>query len=77
MMTCFTPMQTCNFRPGLKMGVKIAFSWGSGCGEPGGTPPPRISRSIYNCLKLTVVLFSDLLILFYLDLNQLAQFLPR
>ena len=34
-------------------------------GEPGGIHPPRISRSIYNC-NSRVVLFSDLLILFYL-----------
>ena len=36
-------------------------------GEPGGTHPPRISRSIYN-LNSRVVLLSDLLILFYLYL---------
>ena len=33
--------------PGLKMGVKNDIFWskiGSGFGEPGGTPPPRIPR---------------------------------
>ena len=34
-------------------------------GGPGDTHPPRISRSIYN-LNSRVVLFSDLLMLFYL-----------
>ena len=32
---------------GLKTGVKMTFFWseiGSGFGEPGGTPPPRILR---------------------------------
>ena len=32
---------------GLKTGVKMTFVWseiGSGFGEPGGTPPPRILR---------------------------------
>jgi len=35
-------------RPGLKTGVKNDIFWseiGSGFGEPGGTPPPRIPRS--------------------------------
>ena len=35
-------------RPGLKTGVENYIFWseiGSGFGEPGGTPPPRISRS--------------------------------
>ena len=34
--------------PGLKTGVENAIFWsqiGSGFGEPGGTPPPTISRS--------------------------------
>ena len=35
-------------RPGLKTGVENYIFWseiGSGFGEPGGTPSPRISRS--------------------------------
>ena len=35
-------------KPGLKTGVKNDIFWserGSGFGEPGGTPPPRIPRS--------------------------------
>ena len=35
-------------RPGLKTGVGNYIFWsgkGSGVGEPGGTPPPRIPRS--------------------------------
>ena len=35
-------------RPGLKTGVKNDIFWseiGSGFGEPGGSPPPRILRS--------------------------------
>ena len=50
-----------------KMGVKknIAFLSGSWFSDPGSTPPPRISRSIYN-LNSHVLLFGDLLILFFL-----------
>ena len=36
------------YRPGLKAGEKNDIIWseiGSGFGEPGGTPPPRILRS--------------------------------
>jgi len=35
-------------RPGLKTGVGNDISWseiGSGFGDAGGTPPPKISRS--------------------------------
>ena len=63
-------------RPRLKIGVENSIIWSSSnFGEPSGTPPPRTSRSIYN-LNSSVVLFSDLLILFYLTQNELAQFLP-
>ena len=36
------------YRSGLKTGVENDIFWseiGSGFGEPGGTPPPRIPRS--------------------------------
>ena len=54
-------------RPGLKMGVEHRILVRLRFGVPGGTHPPRISRSIYN-LNSRVVLLSDLLILFYLYL---------
>ena len=50
-----------------KMGVENSILLGSWLREPGGTPPPRISRCIYN-LNSRVLLFRDLLILFYFSL---------
>ena len=53
------------FGSGLKWVKKIAFRSGSWLREPGSTPPPRICRSIYN-FNSRVLLFNDLLILFFL-----------
>ena len=63
-------------RQGLKMGEENSILIRLMIREPGGTPPPRIYRSIYN-LNSRVLLFSDLLILFFLTQNQLAPFLPK
>ena len=49
--------------------TEVAFLSGSEFGEPGGTTPPRISRSICN-LNSRAVIFRDLLILFYLSKNK-------
>ena len=47
--------------PGVENSILVRLRFG----EPGDTHPPRISRGIYN-LNSRVVLFSDLLMLFYL-----------
>ena len=62
-------------RPGVKMSVENRILFRFRFGEPGGTHPPRISWSFYD-FNSCVVLFGDLLILFYLTQNQIAQFLP-
>ena len=65
-------------RPGLKMGEEnsILVRLLTQRTTAGGTPPPRIYRSIYN-FNSRVLLFSDLLILFFLTQNQFARFLPK